>query len=493
MSRAAASLPAGSIADDLADAADTAASGSGSSANFTAVVAACRAAIAGSSPGVGTDRLAGVISSALGGLDGVGVETVVPVTAVVVDEVVQSFSAGERGLLAPIGQNIGAAMLGDEPTTLASSAVGIRTYEMVMGVKKKPIAVQIIAAHDITSGAFSPLQYAVGCVAGATVAAANVVAATFSGADTPAFSLVADAKNRQFVVSDLIPFSAVERTDGFEGYGVAVRTLIPASDASKFTYFTCGRNKTVSVVDAGERLVGFREQSGNRLTSGFTVTAFDASNVLAVGLLGVILYYEDSASLLSLAGGDSNSVGQFTDTGYGCWQRKVAELIAPTVQIDHMNFAYGGGQRAFTFPIFMAQLELYRPAVAYWVMHSPNDTISDADIADEKAKVAQFINRAKVLGVVPVVSTPLPRSNRNGAELTGMLAEQAWVNSVVPALGGVAIDAMAVLGSAVDNTVFASGYGAADGVGVIHASEAGHAALAAVAYEALMATGRFGS
>lgn len=396
-----------------------------------------------------------------------------------------------RGALMSGGAVMPSVMMGgssfmNQLTDGAASTSAATTYEHVRYVARKPVACMLHYKHNVSGGGHAPLQFAVGACPTLTSPAQNVVGVTFAGASVVPASPVASATAVQHVFSDVMPFTAVARTDGQPGFIVATRVVVP-QDASARGFAYCAPVNGNPSIGAGLAVFGTRQQAGDFVSAnqgGFTTTAM-SSNILFADL---ILFYEDGTTQTILGVGDSNTTGEFTGSGYNGWARQLAGLITTAgVATDYYNQAWGGHTSAVYLAASLPVVAKLRPRFATYAVHSPNDgSLTPGLLAQQKAQAAQFIEACRAVGTIPVLSTPMPYAAPDAPTQAYMLAVQSWVKAYAgAALGLPVVDLMGVLGAAGNPAQFASGFGASGDTYGLHSNDAGHAAAAASAFQVL--------
>lgn len=362
------------------------------------------------------------------------------------------------------------------------------TYGVVTWTEGEPYGYRLVASNSAENGTVTAtMQFAVGARAVWNGPSSNPTFPTFGGVRSPVFPTVFDTNKRVDVVSDFMPFTAVPRTDGYPGFiNIVQSRSITASQ--KYAYYQI-RNPSagfgVSPVLPDQPMFMW-ELAGDYVSNSTQFNLFQASAAASAGIffLGyteIQWFLKDRKSVLFLGGGDSNMVGEFTLTGYNNFARKISQRFnVEQFQTDYCNVGRGAAQSENSYPVLVAKIAQYKPSVAFLQAFSGNNTMDATQYAASIERVYDFLNVCKANNAIPVIMSCMPKNTRTGGEAPLMLSMRTQIADICADEGIVHIDAMALLGSAADITVFAAQYNG-DGTG-LHSNEAGHQLLADTYY-----------
>ena len=384
-----------------------------------------------------------------------------------------------QALVSGAGKAIGASVFNNQLASGTASAGAATTYEQLRWTKaRKPIAGRLRYRHNRTTSPHAPLQFMVGSVASATGAAQNLVAVTWAGAAVVPATAVSAATVEQDLVSDIFPITAVDRSDSFAGYILALRTLVPI-DASTgvFSYSNLAINSGVPN-STGLKCMGTRQQAGDFVTSntaGFTTTTYSGGSVSVVD---IELFYETGPNDIFMMGGDSVTTGEFSTTGYSGWARMAIDILqAAGKNVDYWNAGWGAQTSRTNLNAVKQVAALVKPGHCGYSPFSSNDGAASATLlAQNKAQAIEFVEFCRANGIRPYLVTPSPNNARDSALATHMSSLTSWLIGYCASVGIGCINLGAAMGSAADNTLFATGYDATDGVGGKHPNDAGYTA-----------------
>lgn len=373
----------------------------------------------------------------------------------------------------------------------AFSTAVTATYGVVTWTEGEPYGYRIVASSSAeTATTPATLLYAVGARATWNGPSSNPSFTTFSGVRSPVFPTVADINKRVDIVSDFMPFTAVPRADGHPGFiNVIHSRSITASQKS--TYYQI-RNPSAGFGASPvlpDKPMFMWELAGDYVTNTTQFNLFQASaaaspGIFFMGYTEIQWFLKDRKSVLFLGGGDSNMVGEFTLTGYNNFARKISQRFnVEQFQTDYCNVGRGAAQSVNSYPVLVAKIAQYKPSVAFLQAYTSNDTCDAAQVAASIERVFDFLSVCKANNTIPVVMSCMPKNTRSGSEAPFMLSLRSQIDIICNYEKVIHIDAMELLGSTADKTVFAAAYNG-DGTG-LHSNEAGHQLLADTYYQAV--------
>lgn len=368
-----------------------------------------------------------------------------------------------------------------------ASAATATTYETLVSTLRKPVAVQLVYRHNRTAahaaGAAAALRFMVGSCVAANASATNLAAVTWDGATSPASVAQAAATTVQQLVSDIIPVTSMPRNDA-SGYLLPVRCLVPVDASTGAFSYSNTTPGGAPISTAGARVCGTRQKVGDYVTVG--QGGFDTV-VMSSGIwfVDIVLYYEgDERSDVFMGVGDSITTGEFSTLLVDGWTRQTCALAtADGFNLDYLNYGWGGQSSATYLAMGLAGLEIFRPRFASYSTYCGNEGSTAAIRKDQKTRALSFLDKCRALGVQPLMPTPTPRNNASAEMKAHLLDIRLWLQSYVrDTLGFKTPDLLQAMGDPADMCIYRAGFGAADGVGVIHPTQAGYSAGAAVAY-----------
>ena len=303
-------------------------------------------------------------------------------------------------------------------STMPSPAYDGRSYQLVQTLEGHVIGVRVVIRNNeptsYTLDAFAVAPSAT-AVAGTVAPTGAWVAVTFGGVSNPTIPARLGVNRPSITVSDVIYFSTVTRTDGYDQPYIFLRGYNATGPKSGFVGTTAELGSRANwgsptALNRG-RIKWSASSVGNFVSSNQAGMSDDAG---AFGSFCFEVQPIYSVPVLSIMGiGDSIISGDgasITGSGYGF--RACADISTIARPVSWTNYGFSSMATAnFVSRLTDAIAAGFRPSVLVVPSFSPNDGAPTQAVIDAcKANLIQMLELCRANNITPIIVTPAPRS-----------------------------------------------------------------------------------
>lgn len=302
---------------------------------------------------------------------------------------------------------------------------------------------------------------------------------TWDGVSSVTVPAGAGAAAPGVVVSDFMPIVSLPRTDGGTRPLVLMRYRPPTATPFNFEQLNYSSWRTASANNRG-RLFDVGQFTGDAIGN------LNNSMIQGIRTTFVSPIFRFRRNVVSVAAvGDSITMGVGSASGLDSWNRRACyDLSTPDRPVVPSNCGLASQTSATYLGFGKKVLAASKPTVCFYFPYSPNDNVASTRARfDEMARAADFVDFCTENGIIPILCTPVPATNKTAA------------NDAIRVQVANDILAMGASGSVIVADMRAATTGAVVG-GVeqwlpglnsdqLHPSDAGHDAMAVAARKAI--------